>query len=246
VSQVVQSAIPEDVLDEWVRPLIVEAIGPFALVFMGVGSILFADGDLVVIAFAHGLAIALMVAAAGHISGGLYNPALTLGVVLGGKLDPIKGAAYIVAQLAGAVIAAACLTALFPSDATGPVNLGTPLISGEITIAQGLGLEIVLTFFLMYAVFGTAIDKRGPAAIAPLVIGLIITMDIFAAGPATGAAMNPARAFGPALIDGTWDDHWVYWVGPAAGAAIAALLYAYILIPPSQDEQAPPPEVMTR
>lgn len=90
----------------------------------------------------------------------------------------------------------------------------------------------------MFVIFGTAIDKRGPAMIAALAIGLTITMDILATDGATGAAMNPARAFGPALVDGTWDDHWIYWAGPGIGAAIAAALYAYVLIPPGQDKQA--------
>ena len=226
-------------LNEWVRPLTVEAIGPFALIFMGAGSIIVTQGgDLVAIAFAHGLAIALMVAAAGHISGGAYNPAVTLGLVIAQKLPPIKGVAYVGAQLLGATLAAVALTLLFPETLTDPVHLGTPALSPDIDAGQGLGIEIILTFFLMYVIFGTAVDKRGPAMIAPLAIGLTITMDIFATDGATGAAMNPARAFGPALIDGTWDDHWIYWVGPGIGAAIAAALYAYVLIPPGQGKQS--------
>jgi len=230
----------EEVLNEWVRPLIVEAIGPFALVFMGAGAIIVTAGqgspDLVAVALAHGLAIGLMVAAAGHISGGAYNPAVTLGLVLGRKLDPVKGAAYVIAQLLGATLAAVALYALFPDDARDAVHLGTPLVSDSIGSGAALAIEIVLTFFLMYVIYGTAIDKRAPAGVAPLAIGLTITMDIFAAGPLTGAAMNPARSFGPALVDGTWDDAWIYWIGPAIGAAIAALLYAYVLIPPGQAE----------
>jgi MIP family channel proteins len=227
----------EEVLNEWVRPLIVEAIGPFALVFMGAGAIIVTQGaDLVAIALAHGLAIGLMVAAAGHISGGAYNPAVTLGLVLGRKLDPIKGVAYVLAQLLGATLAALALYVLFPDESRDAVHLGTPLVSDSIGSGAALGIEIILTFFLMYVIYGTAVDKRAPAGIAPLAIGLTITMDIFAGGPLTGAAMNPARSFGPALVDGTWDDAWVYWVGPALGAAIAALLYAYVLIPPGQGE----------
>jgi aquaporin TIP len=227
----------EEMLNQWVRPLIVEAIGPFALVFMGAGSIIITQGeDIVAIALAHGLAIGLMVAAAGHISGGVYNPALTLGLVLTRKLEPVKGVAYVAAQLVGATLAAAALALLFPDVLTEPVKLGTPQIANSISAGAAVGIEIILTFFLMYVVFGTAIDKRGPAGIAPLAIGLTITMDIFAGGPLTGAAMNPSRSFGPALVDGTWDDAWVYWVGPGIGAVIAALLYAYVLIPPGQGE----------
>jgi MIP family channel proteins len=236
--------IDEATLEQWVRPLTVEAIGTFALIFMGAGSIIL-GGDLVSVAFAHGLAIGLMVAAGGHISGGHFNPAVTLGLVLGRKHDPIKGVAYVVAQLVGATLAALALYAFFPSDARDAVHLGTPALGPDFSAGEGLAIEIVLTFFLMYVIYGTAVDKRGPAAIAPLAIGLTITMDIFAGGPATGAAMNPARAFGPALVDGFWDDQWIYWVGPAVGAAIAGLLYAYILIPPGAAEPhmepTPPP-----
>lgn len=229
----------EDMLNEWVRPLIVEAIGPFALIFMGAGAIIVTQGeDLVAIAFAHGLAIALMVAAAGHISGGAYNPAVTLGLVIAQKLPLVKGITYVAAQLLGATLAAVALTLLFPNELTDPVNLGALTVSPAFDAGQGLGIEIILTFFLMFVIFGTAIDKRGPAMIAPLAIGLTITMDILATDGATGAAMNPARAFGPALVDGTWDDHWIYWVGPGVGAAIAAALYAYVLVPPGQDKQA--------
>ncbi len=218
---------------EWLRPAIVEAIGPFTLVFAGAGAIIATGGsNLVAIALAHGLAIGLMVAAAGHISGGVYNPALTVGLVLARRLSLPKGAVYIVAQLIGAVVAALLLKYLFPAGPREAVHLGTPLITGFFSTTEGLVFEIVMTFFLMFAVFGTAIDPRGPRAIAPLVIGLIITMDIFVGGVATGAAMNPSRAFGPALVDNMWTDHWVYWIGPIVGAAIAALLYEFVLLQP--------------
>jgi MIP family channel proteins len=231
--------VPEPIMAEIVRPAIVEFIGTFALIFMGAGSIIVTGGnDLVAIAFAHGLAIGLMVAAGGHISGGAFNPAVTLGLVLGRKLPPLKGAMYVAVQLLGATVAALFLYILLPTSARDPVHLGTPLLSGMITKGQGVGIEIVLTFFLMFVIYGVAIDKRGPAAIAGLAIGLAITMDIFAMGPVTGAAMNPARSFGPALVDGTWTDAWVYWVGPLIGATLAALLYAYVLIPQGESEPA--------
>ena len=224
---------PDDVLDLWVRPLIVEFIGPFVLVFAGVGSILLTD-DIVAIALAHGLAIGLFVAAAGHISGGAYNPAVTVGLVAGGKLDPVKGAAYIVAQLLGAVAAALVLIAAFDKDIWDPVNLGTPVVGEGFSVGQALLLEAVMTFFLMFVIYGVAVDHRSSKAVPGLLIGLTITMDILLGGPATGAAMNPARAFGPALVSSTWDDHWIYWVGPIAGALVAAGLYAYVLLTPEK------------
>lgn len=218
---------------DWLRQVIVEFIGPFALMFIGGGAIIATGGgDLVAIALAHGLAIGLMVAAAGHITGGLYNPALTVGLVITRRLAIDRGIVYIVSQLAGATVAALALKAIFPDASIDAVKLGVPAIAPEIGVGAALLAEIIATFFLMYAVYGTAIDARGARAIAPLVIGLVITIDILAIGALTGAAMNPSRAFGPALVQGEWADHWVYWVGPILGAAIAALVYSFVLMRP--------------
>ncbi len=235
--------LPEEALANWVRPLIAEFIGPFALVFLGAGSImttagwgLDGPGQIVAVALAHGLAIGLMIAAAGHISGGVYNPAISVGLWLAGKFDTLKTVAYIVAQLAGAVVAALFLRYIFPGDLADDLNLATPTIAKEgaaLIIGRGRGLvtETILTFFLMYVVYGTAVDKRGPGLIASLAIGLTISMDILMAGPLTGAAMNPARAFGPALVSGFWDDQWIYWVGPIVGASAAAILFSWVMTP---------------
>jgi len=214
-----------------IRKLIVEFIGPFALVYIGAGAIIATGGkDLVAIALAHGLAIGLLVAAAGHISGGVYNPALTAGLMAARRLPIPMGIGYIIAQLLGGTVAAAFLKLSFSPQAVDAVKLGTPLLGAGVTAGQGVLVELILTFFLMFSVFGTAVDPRGPRTIAGPVIGLIITMDIFAGGALTGAAMNPARSFGPELIQGVWDAWWVYWVGPILGAVIAALLYNEILL----------------
>jgi aquaporin TIP len=219
------------------RKLIVEFIGPFALVYMGAGAIIATGGkDLVAIALAHGLAIALLIASAGHISGGVYNPALTVGLVAARRLSVPLGIAYIIVQLLGGAVGAALLKLSFDAQAIDSVQLGTPLLGANVSAGQGVLVEAILTFFLMFAVFGTAIDPRGPKIIAGLVIGLIITMDIFAGGGLTGAAMNPARWFGPALIQGVWANGWVYWVGPIIGAVIAALLYTEVLMVPAAKE----------
>jgi MIP family channel proteins len=212
------------------RKLVAEAVGTFALIFMGAGAIIVTGGaNLVAIALAHGLAIALSIAALGHISGGLFNPALTLGLWVTRRLNTMDTVTYIVAQLVGASVAALALVLLFPEVERDAQSLGTPVLNAGVTFAQGVGIELVLTVFLMLAVFGTAIDGRGPK-LGGFGIGLVITMDIFAAGPLTGAAMNPARAFGPALLSGTWDDHLVYWIGPVIGAVLAALLYHYVFM----------------
>lgn len=236
--------VDESLLDRWVRPLIAEAIGPFALVFIGAGAIMTAGtqgysngGTLVAVALAHGLAIALMVAAAGHISGGHYNPAVTVGLFIGGKIGLIKGVAYIVAQLVGAVLAALLLKQIFDES---PIELKSAIPAINYS-ADGDGvivgrsnafiLEVVTTFFLVYVVCGVAVDSRGPHAIAALAIGLTVTMDILMAGPLTGAAMNPARHFGPALVEGEWKDTWVYWAAPITGGVLASIVHNYIFIP---------------
>jgi MIP family channel proteins len=213
-----------------VRALIVEFLGTFALIFVGAGAIIAtAGGNLVAIAFAHGLAIGLFVAAAGHISGGVYNPALTIGLAVARKLSLALVIPYIIVQLLGAAVAALCLKAVFPAAAIDKVSLGVPAIGAGFSTGGAFIAEIIMTFFLMFVVYGTAVDERGPRAIAGLAIGLTITMDIFIGGGATGAAMNPARHFGPALIGNHWANWWLWWVAPIIGAILAAALYAYVL-----------------
>ncbi|MBM3140338.1 MAG: aquaporin [Chloroflexi bacterium] len=219
------------------RKLIAEVIGTFTLIFAGAGAIVVTGGtNLVGIAFAHGLAIALMVSTFGHVSGGLFNPALSIGLWVTRRMDSVNAVAYIAAQLVGGLAGAAALVVLFPDVEREATALGTPALNAGVTFAQGVGIEAVLTFFLMLAVFGTALDARGPK-LGGLVIGLIITMDIFAGGPLTGAAMNPARALGPAVLAGSWDDHLVYWIGPIIGAVLAALVYHYVFM--NGEERAP-------
>jgi aquaporin Z len=215
---------------ELVRQAIVEFIGSFALMFIGGGAIILGL-DVLSVAIAHGLAIGLMVASAGHISGGLYNPALTVGLVATRKMPVNRGILYVVVQCLGAVAAALALKAIFDGSQIDAVELGVPVVGSTYEVSAALFAEVIATFFLMYAVFGTAVDPRGAKAIAPLVIGLVITIDVLAIGAVSGAAMNPSRAFGPALVQGYWTDQWIYWVGPIAGALIAAFLYNYVLMP---------------
>lgn len=221
------------------RKLLAEFIGTFALIFAGAGSIIVFSGNaagIVAIAFAHGLTIAVMVSTLGHISGGLFNPALTVGLWVTHRLDSLTAASFVLVELAGAVVAAWALLLLFPEAQREAVNLGVPALGAETTFLQGVGLEGVMTFFLMLVVFGTAIDGRGPK-LGGIAIGLTITVDIFLGGPLTGAAMNPARAFGPALAQLSWDSHLVYWIGPLLGAVVAALTYHYVFTP---DEEVVP------
>ena len=211
-----------------------EFVGTFTLVFVGAGSIVFAsDAGLVGVALAHGLAIAVMASAVGHISGGHFNPAVTFGFLVTRRIAPPLAAVYCVAQLAGAALGAAALRLTFPDDAG--LDQGVPVLGATIGAGAGIALEAILTFFLVWVIFATAADPGGAfKAIAGLAIGLTITIDILAAGPLTGAAMNPARSLGPELVLNVWDDFWVYLVGPLLGAALAALVYdrLYLREPP--------------
>ncbi len=209
--------------------LLAESIGAFTLVFVGVASIII-TGNLIAIALAHGLAIALMASAFGHVSGGHFNPAVTIGFWVTQRIESIPAVAYILAQLLGGIVGAIAINLLLPASLLEITSsLGTPELDSQISFTAGVAIEAILTFFLVLVIFGTAVDSRGPA-LGGMAIGLAITMDILAGGALTGAAMNPARALGPALISGTWGNHLVYWIGPIIGGVGAALLYHTILI----------------
>lgn len=221
-----------------------EFVGTFTLIFAGAGSIIATQGtNLTAIGLAHGLAIGVMASAVGHISGGHFNPAVTFGFFVTRKIEPRLAAAYWFFQLAGATIAALLLSWLLPQSQTDAVNLGAPSLAPGISGGAGVGIELILTFFLVWVVFATAADPRGAfATISGLAIGLTITLDIYMGGPYTGAAMNPARAFGPELVQNFWSDAWVYWVGPLLGAALAALAYDRLYLRGLAPEPPGPPE----
>src|SRR5215203_19442 len=186
------------------RRVVAEFVGTFTLVFAGMAAIA-VGSDLVGVAFAHGLAIGVMVSGVGHISGGHFNPAVTFGFLVTRRIVPSLAVVYWIAQLGGAILGALALRALFPNEAN--LDQGVPVVNGSITVWAGLGLETLLTFFLVWVIFATAVDPGGAfKSIAGLAIGLTITIDILAAGPLTGAAMNPARALGPELVQDIWND----------------------------------------
>jgi aquaporin TIP len=219
------------------RKLLAEFVGTFTLIFIGAGAVVVGlgtdvrGGGLLAVALAHGLAIGTMVSALGHVSGGHFNPAVTIGVWVTRRIGNAEAAAYILAQFAGAAAGAAVISLLIPRFLWEPVSLGTPLVTGELSAAQAIAFEAVLTFFLVWVVFATALDRDGAfGKIAGLAIGFVITMDILVGGPFTGAAMNPARSFGPALISGDWSGFWVYYLGPIIGGTVAALLYDLVIL----------------
>lgn len=218
--------------DRAVAALIAEAIGTFLFFFVGAGSVVLGDylagnggtgPGLIGVAFAHGLALAVLVSALGAVSGGHFNPAVTLAIWIMGRITPLRAGLYVVAQLIGALAAGLALKLVF-ADAWQASNIGTPALGTGITPVVGIAIEAVLTALLVLVVIGTAVDSRAPK-IGGLAIGLAVAADILVGGPLTGAAMNPARWFGPAVAAGAYADWYVWWIGPAIGATVAALVY---------------------
>ncbi|HKN48987.1 MAG TPA: MIP family channel protein [Actinomycetota bacterium] len=211
---------------------VAEFVGTLALVFIGAGSVValrpLGAAAILGIALAHGLVLAVMVSNLGHISGGHFNPAVTVGAWVTGKIETLRAGFYIVCQLAGAVAGAGLLRWAIPERIWRAATLGATLVdhTDNITNAKAVLLEGILTFFLVFTVFAAAIDDRGAfKSIAGLSIGLVLTFDILVGGFLTGASMNPARSFGPALVAAKWDDFWVYVAGPLSGAVIAGAVY---------------------
>jgi MIP family channel proteins len=247
-----------------VRRGVAELIGAFTLTFAGAGSILtlgFLTADatssggslppalvgmwgLVGVALAHGLAIAVMVSALGHISGGHFNPAVTFAFALTRRIALPLAAVYVAAQLAGASLAALLLNWIYSGAVRDASHLGSPALSGSVSPGQGFLIEVVLTFFLVLVIFATAVDPGGSfKAIAGLAIGLTITLDVLMGGPLTGAAMNPSRAFGPMLVGHFWaHGSWIYFTAPLVGAGLAGLVYELLYLSPSRPEPVGPPE----
>src|SRR6185437_4813838 len=184
-----------------------------------------AGGGLVAVALAHGLALSIAVAIFGGISGAHVNPSVTIGMLITRRIQPALAVLYIVAQLLGATVAAVACREIFPAEAVNAAMLGIPLPAAWAGTGTVFLMEAILTFLLMTAIFGTAVDERGKTVkIGGFGIGLTVAFDILAGGPVTGASMNPARSFGPALVMGHWQWHWLYWVAPIVGACAAALL----------------------
>ena len=218
------------------QKLAAEFSGVFALVFIGVGSIaanqLTGGGSgLLGVAFAFGLTIAVMVTATGHISGAHYNPAVTAACWVTKRMDTVEALLYTAAQLAAATAAAFLLTMVLPEDTWRAVRLGTPDLARDVPRVSGMILEAVLTFILVFVIFGSALDSRNSnKAVAGFAIGMTVTACVLIGGPFTGAALNPARAFGPSLVGSYWSGHGVYWVGPLAGGIIAGWLYDFLFL----------------
>lgn len=207
------------------RQYAAELIGTFALVFIGAGAVTVNSAfegvvGVTGIALAHGLVLMSMIYALGSISGTHVNPAVSISLWAGGQLSSRLAIGFVVSQLVGAALAGLALLVLFPDEA-GRSSLGLTTLASGVSAWQGLLLEAILTFFLVSTVWHVAVRGRGPAELAGVAIGLVLTFDILMGGAVTGASMNPARTFGPALASLNFANHWVYWVGPIAGGLIA-------------------------
>lgn len=221
------------------RKYFAEFIGTFALVLIGAGACCLAAETsfkpgfvgLISIALAHGLTVAVMIYALGHISGIHINPAITVAMRVTGKIGTIDSIGYILAQLVGAAVAAFMLKALFTSG-PGSGYLGMTTLNGDfnITPTKGFLCETVGTFLFLIVVFGAAVDGRTAGNLAGLAIGLSLTAAILCFGPLSGASFNPARSFGPALASGHWNDFWVYVAGPLLGGILAGLFQTKIFM----------------
>jgi len=217
------------------RPLLAEFLGTAMFVFIGAGSVVanaVTNGGVTSlgIALAHGVGMSVLISSLMHYSGAHFNPAVSLGVFVAGKIDAKTLGRYVVAQLVGGIVGAALVRLLFNAASVRAVTVGAPRLSLTISFVQAIGLEALLTFFLVSAVFGTAISSHAPK-IGGFGIGLAIFVSALVAGGLTGAALNPARAFGPALIAWTFHAQAVYWIGPAIGGAAAGLVWKLFLLP---------------
>nr|XP_043609685.1 aquaporin TIP1-1-like [Erigeron canadensis] len=222
---------------EAIKAFFAEFISTLIFVFAGQGSGMayttLTDGGaatpagLVAAALAHGFGLFVAVSVGANISGGHVNPAVTFGAFVGGNITLLRGLFYIIAQLLGSVVA--CLLLSFSTG--GLTTIGFAL-GAEVSVWNAFVFEIVMTFGLVYTVYATALDPKKEAigTIGPIAIGFIVGANILAGGAFTGASMNPAVAFGPAVVSWDWADHWVYWAGPIVGGGLAGLIYELLFV----------------
>ena len=232
------------------RAWLAEAIATFGLVFFGPLSVIlavvaFGDGlsieAIIMISLGHGGAIALMVYAFGHVSGAHINPAVTIPMIITKKIDLKDGIGYILFQIMGAVIATLSLKALFPiigEKVLWGAHGGPSELLGN-SVMSGLAVEIILTFFLVVVIFMTAVHKKAPKSVYGAAIGGMVFLLHLVGIPLTGASMNPARSFSPAVVSGDaglWEVQWLYWVGPIIGGIIAGVIMNYLYVKPAEKE----------
>ncbi len=222
------------------RKGVAELIGSFGLTFAVGGTIVTGvftgGGNVIAVAIGAGLMLAIMVSALGHISGGHFNPAVTFGFLVTGRITSRTALIYWLYQFAGGVLAGLILRAVWDKQLIAVTKLGAPRLANGISTGEGFLLELVMTFFLVFVVFATAVDKEGAFRIvAGFAIGLTIGVDILVGGPLTGAAMNPQVAFGLQLVSDGWTGAaWIYYIACPLGGAIGAIVYDRVFLRPRE------------
>lgn len=214
------------------RAYVAEFLGTFVFVLVAAGSVLtnifFIDIGVLAQAIAGGLALGAMIYLTAAISGGHLNPAVTLALWLTRKISMVNAVFYIVSQVLASFAAGGVLLYIF-GDRAIRFNLGAPILGVDVGIQTALILEAILTAALIFAVFATVVDKRGPVSFGPLIIGLVATVGGIFAGPITGAALNPARAIGPAVISGSYINLPIWILGPLCGS-LFGLVYEFVFL----------------
>lgn len=215
------------------RALVAEFFGTMLLNFFGCGSVV--TQNILTISLAFGLTVAAAVQGIGHLSGGHINPAVTFGLMVIGKVPIVRGLLYVVAQCIGAIAGSGVLRALSPERMESV--LGVVSLSTDVTPVQGFGIEFFLALILVFVVCGACDSaKNYSKGIAPLIIGLTVSVGHIVGVPRTGAGMNPARSLGSAAVMNMFDDHWLYWVGPILGGMAGALIYVFVVGPAKEEE----------
>ncbi|XP_075706184.1 aquaporin-2-like [Rhinoderma darwinii] len=217
------------------KAFLAELVATLVFVFIGLGSTLSWSGAIptvLQIAFTFGLGISTMVQAVGHISGAHINPAVTVALLVGARISLVQTFFYVIAQMLGAVIGAALMYEFAPPDIRGGFGVNQP--SNSTTSGQALAVEIILTMQLVLCIFASTDSRRTDNIGSPAIsIGLSVVLGHLLGIYYTGCSMNPARSFGPALLTGNFENHWIFWVGPITGAIFASLIYDYIFAPHS-------------
>lgn len=210
-----------------------EFVGTFALVFIAAGSVCAdfylrqAGGQglgLLGISIAFGIVVIAVIYATSYVSGSHVNPAVTVSFWITKRMEPNTAIMYIISQIAGASLAGLALKTLFP-DAAKTVYLGTCVLAPGVSIARGVLMEFIISFLLIFTIYGTLVDKRASAGFAGIAVGLVVLFGAMIGGTISGGAMNPARVFGPAIASGQFTHHYVWWLGPILGGVAAGVVY---------------------
>ncbi|MBB5788450.1 MIP/aquaporin family protein [Jiangella mangrovi] len=212
--------------DAWIRNAVAEAVGVFILVS---ATLLVFDAGATPRALAYGFVVVGLVVALGHVSGGHFNPAVTLAMLLDKKIDVLAAVAYWLAQFAGATLGAVAVMLTTDREI---VELGTPVIASGMSVGGAIALEAIFTMAIVLVVFGAVVDDRAPLSAYPFGIGLTVAVGAFATDSLTGSALNPAKGFGPAVVSGQWDGLAAWLAGPVIGGILAWALYRFVIAPP--------------